>query len=683
MKCNKPPWKPKCEAPTLKQTLTSPELQQHFAEFLEGEYAEENLILWNEVEGYRKLSQMGSSPSVLREEIRRIFELYIKPDSEFEVNLPGNIPKSIEVSLETFPLNSSGASVEATALTTEEELLYEAQVEAHNLLLCHSFPRWLKSVEWAPTKVEEAPRGPPAPPPPKRSPRPPSLAITLGNPGLHRTFKKHLSTADPRMYATICLWETLEQFSAQSSSTPPTELKRGAKDIFEKYLKPGTTHFAPIKEEKRIPIGKMVYDSTSLVGFKPSMFLQVQDDAFQQLQVVYIKWCSMFGCWEGVPASSANSQVTRVNLKNSRRSIIIQRPSLPGEKQDFDGDNPPSFEQTMQNIFLRARFMDYLRALGLQNFAHFSQELEEFANNKHLSPEAVQAQACILFRKYITFKDLEAQEPVNQLPMSIREDLHARLFTSYTPGSNPCDSSSTPSTPTPSPLAPSASPNTATPTSPSSEPPALPASTSGVTRETSGRRIVTAAVFDKARVWCQHQLQGKYFELWASSIDAWRGPYPPIAKPRASVNPDSSCVSILSMPGVLLPTLASTPNKPLRPPPSTLLPVKAKTPTQANNSTDPQPPSSPVTSHYQPTTNITPRKQAPSPPTYLAPAPPHTIAQPTPEKTGLPCLISLNFNNDQQSQQQSPPRTTSTTTGNPRPTSPSSSSTSTTTHGEL
>ncbi|KAH3764087.1 hypothetical protein Pelo_4063 [Pelomyxa schiedti] len=658
------PWKPKCEAPTLKQTLGSPELQQHFGEFLESEYAEESLILWNEVEGYKKLSQMGSSPTVLRDEIKRIYELYIKPDAEFEVNLPGHISRSMEISLETFPLGSTAPPAEVGALAVEEQLLFEAQTEAHSLLLCHSFPRWLKSVEWAPKSepVKEVARAPcPAPvvpPPPTRNPRPPSLAVTLGNPGLHRTFKKYLTTLDPHMLSALCLWEALEQFSIQPSSTPPSELKKGAKEIFEKYLKPGTANFVPIKEDRRIPIGKLIYDSASLVGFKPTMFLQVQDDAFQQLQTIYGKWCSLFGCWEGVPAMSANSQVTRVNLKNSRRSIIVQRPTVPGEKQEFDGDTAPTFEQTMRNPFLRSR------ALGLQNFAHFSQELEDFANNKLLSPEAMRAQACHLFRKYIPFKELEAQEPINQLPMSIREDLYTRLFpseasTTASASEHVITDSTVPSMPAPLPIS--------APTPHPPPPPSLASSgilatlnssgslPGGNNRESADRKVVTATVFDKARVWCQHQVQGKFFELWVST-DAWKGAAPLIAKGKV--------IGDKSFPGlsgsIISPLLSPAPNRPLRPPPSTLLPVKSKsqkTPGTPTNTTQQQ-----ASTTNNPATP--PRKQVPSTPTTIA-TPAHLLAQPTPMPIPMPPPQIPSVTLDQQHSPTHPTAAPSTTVISP------------------
>lgn len=136
--------------PTIKETLTNSVLHAEFKRFLEAEYAEESLVLWNEIEAFKKLAETGATPAVstacivlsflqiLRIDAKRIFEKYIKCGSEYEVNLPGKLVSDLENVL----YNTSIDSV------MNGSLLNDVQAEARSVFEGHSFPRWLKSVEW-------------------------------------------------------------------------------------------------------------------------------------------------------------------------------------------------------------------------------------------------------------------------------------------------------------------------------------------------------------------------------------------------------------------------------------------------------------------------------------------------------------------------------------------------------
>lgn len=51
--------------PTIKETLINPILHAEFKRFLEAEYAEESLVLWNEIEAFKKLAETGATPAVI------------------------------------------------------------------------------------------------------------------------------------------------------------------------------------------------------------------------------------------------------------------------------------------------------------------------------------------------------------------------------------------------------------------------------------------------------------------------------------------------------------------------------------------------------------------------------------------------------------------------------------------
>ena len=138
----------------------------------------------------------------------------------------------------------------------------------------------------------------------------------------------------------------------------------------------------------------------------------------------------------------------------------------------------------MKHPILRNRFDDYLKALGMRNISEFSQDLEDFAISLASEPnreviaelfllfhlyQILRERATIIFNRFMSFNNRDAPQPVN-LPMSLREELYTRLFSSA-----------------------------------------------------SSERI-TVTMFDKARLWCQRQLKDMFFELWIGT-KAWTSTY--------------------------------------------------------------------------------------------------------------------------------------------------------------
>lgn len=74
-------------------------------------------------------------------EARRIFDKYVKPGAQYELNLPGGIAAELDAQI------SSG---DPDVLLSK--LFGKAQLEAFRMLQSHSFMRWVSSVEWLPEK---------------------------------------------------------------------------------------------------------------------------------------------------------------------------------------------------------------------------------------------------------------------------------------------------------------------------------------------------------------------------------------------------------------------------------------------------------------------------------------------------------------------------------------------------
>ena len=82
-----------------------------------------------------------------------------------------------------------------------------------------------------------------------------------------------------------------------------------------------------------------------------------------------------------------------------------------------------------------------------------------------LTFQTLKDRATIIFNRFISFNEHEAPQPIN-LPMSLREELFTRIFTS------------------------------------------------------ASLERVTVTMYDKARLWCQRQLKDMFFELWIGT-KAW------------------------------------------------------------------------------------------------------------------------------------------------------------------
>lgn len=81
----------------------------------------------------------------MRIDAKRIFEKYIKCGAEYEVNLPGKLVADLENVLYTTSIDS----------VMNGSLLNDVQAEARSVFEGHSFPRWLKSVEWPKRRILE------------------------------------------------------------------------------------------------------------------------------------------------------------------------------------------------------------------------------------------------------------------------------------------------------------------------------------------------------------------------------------------------------------------------------------------------------------------------------------------------------------------------------------------------
>jgi len=131
---------------SLNEILQNTTLSIEFARYLELEFSSENLLFWNEIETFKQfIMDENKSHAEIWSEIERIFTMYIREDSPYQINLPYDIRQEVESSIEN---SGSVFSNELSQDTPKEEresplsIFNKAQREIYNLLASDSLNRF-------------------------------------------------------------------------------------------------------------------------------------------------------------------------------------------------------------------------------------------------------------------------------------------------------------------------------------------------------------------------------------------------------------------------------------------------------------------------------------------------------------------------------------------------------------
>jgi len=122
---------------SLSAILSDPQASEAFMAYLrEKELSDENLLFYNEIEKFRRLTNHAER----FQEAKRILGTYISEEANYQVNIDSDVRRNIEDALE--------ASSEQETEEKEEEfskIFDESQKFVFNLIQEHSYPRFLQS----------------------------------------------------------------------------------------------------------------------------------------------------------------------------------------------------------------------------------------------------------------------------------------------------------------------------------------------------------------------------------------------------------------------------------------------------------------------------------------------------------------------------------------------------------
>ncbi|KAH3745380.1 regulator of G-protein signaling [Pelomyxa schiedti] len=427
-------WKAGVPKPTnLLSVLPEPELAVRFRQFLENEYCEESFNFWNEVESFNAMVESGIAPGEVQNEAKRIFEKYIRPGSQYEVNFPAGIASELEPTI-THPKPDLVWS----------KIFSRAQTEAYHIMQDHSFPRWLGTIEWLPgTPLERATSPSPEPshlnqstatssvtkrsvvtssPLEKRKPLPPSLASTLSNQGLRDVFKNYLVAQGNQ--EPLLLWQEIESLSTHSFSSK-LQFRQEAIRIFRTFCDPSSRHNTGVQSCNVNSLQAILFGDDNDHLLNSSTFKAIQADAFSLMIAPYSAWCSKVTVWGGKPPPSTNDQVIRSQRIARTGNRSLPKPTkTPQNCMHFD--SAPSFEVAMQHSILSEKFKQYLSSQGAQGLLDFLQSIDSFSK-LNVDPKDLQELGQKLFATFITHRNVTAQMPLENFPWSVRDELYTRL----------------------------------------------------------------------------------------------------------------------------------------------------------------------------------------------------------------------------------------------------------------
>jgi len=115
----------------IEDLLKNPMGTESFLDYLKGEFSEENLLFWIDVQ---QLSQCDDSATI-KQMTNKIYTTYVKSGAKCAVNLPASIQKELTISFEKGTLHSSSfdKAAESTLVTMQED----------------SYSRYLKSDQYS------------------------------------------------------------------------------------------------------------------------------------------------------------------------------------------------------------------------------------------------------------------------------------------------------------------------------------------------------------------------------------------------------------------------------------------------------------------------------------------------------------------------------------------------------
>jgi len=121
----------KTNTKAIEALLKNPMGTESFLDYLKGEFSEENLLFWIDVQ---QLSKCDDSATI-KQMANKIYTTYVKSGSKCAVNLPASIQKELTISFENGTLHSSSfdKAAESTLVLMQED----------------SYSRYLKSDQYS------------------------------------------------------------------------------------------------------------------------------------------------------------------------------------------------------------------------------------------------------------------------------------------------------------------------------------------------------------------------------------------------------------------------------------------------------------------------------------------------------------------------------------------------------